>query len=43
MKFIKKILNYLLNLLFFLKILNFPKKSLRVLMFHDIENKKKFY
>ena len=42
MIFIKKILNYLLNFLFFLKILNFPKKSLRVLMFHDIENKKNF-
>jgi len=39
---IKKILNYLLNFLFFLKILNLPKKSLRVLMFHDIENKSNF-
>ena len=42
MLFIKKIFNCFLNFLFFIKILNFPRKSLRVLMFHDIEDKNNF-
>mgnify|MGYP001382195619 CR=1 FL=1 len=38
MKFIKKIINILIYILIKLKILKLPKKSLRVLMFHNIDD-----
>ena len=38
MKFLKKIINFSIFLLLNIKILKFPKKSLRVLMFHDISD-----
>ena len=42
MKFLKKFINILLNILIFLHIINKKKKSLRVLMFHDIDDYQKF-
>ena len=41
MKFIKKILNFTIFLLIKINFFKLPKKSLRILMFHDIENFKK--
>ena len=38
MKIVKKIINFTIYILIRLKILKLPKKSLRVLMFHDIDN-----
>lgn len=42
MKLIKKILNFIIFLLIKINFLKLPKKSLRILMFHDIENFEKF-
>ena len=38
MKFLKKIINFVIFFLLQINILKYPKKSLRVLMFHDISD-----
>lgn len=42
MKFLKKIINLIIFLLLYINLFKFPKKSLRVLMFHDIYDLDKF-
>ncbi len=42
MIFLKKLTNIFFNILIYLRIINKKKKSLRILMFHDIYDYKKF-